>query len=92
MRKPTSTFSKLQAMQNNPSTTSNNKMPAFVRPGDDQMYQASKGGAAATKAPKRASSTFTKLQALSASGTGAAGMHELDDGSLDSLLNRLDNE
>ncbi|HEY9772951.1 MAG TPA: hypothetical protein V6C81_03980 [Planktothrix sp.] len=82
-----SSYTRLQSLP--PKSTEG---PAFARQGHDQMYQASKGGADATKAPpKRTSSTFTKLQALSASGTGSAANEPLTkDGNLNSLLDELD--
>src|ERR1700733_6006326 len=56
------------------STDSQANMSTFPRQGQDQGYQASRGGAAATNESRRLSSTFHKLQALSASGTGSAGV------------------
>ena len=73
-----------------PTDEKQGEQPAFPRPAaTEQTYQASRGGAQATRAPKRTSSTYTKLQALSASGTGAAA--DVDPG-LNNLLDRLDND
>ena len=102
VRKPVSTYSRLQAM----SKESNSKMPVVPPAGVGSgpqpgvlngappgSYQASPGGAAATRKPQRASSTFMKLQALSASGTGAADAPKAaqpEEQALHSLLDRLE--
>jgi hypothetical protein len=86
VRKPTSSYSKLQSM------TPESAGPAFNRPASqEQMWQASRGGADATKEPRRASSTFTKLQALSASGNGKSASEKpiAQNGNLNNLLDDL---
>jgi hypothetical protein len=70
-------------------TESQANMPTFSR--TDQGYQASRGGAAATGGNRRPSSTFTKLQALSASGIGSAQPGgEQPEQSLNNILERMD--
>lgn len=100
IRPVNSTYGKLQSMPQS-TTTRVTESPAFVRAEQraeqqDKIsgtYQASRGGAEAARAPRSRSSTYTKLQALSASGTGAAGERLTDQGAgLDSLLDRLDSE
>jgi hypothetical protein len=89
LRRPSATtYGKLQAL----SETEEKKgdQPAFPLPAsNEQTYQASRGGAQATRAPKRSSSTYTKLQALSASGTGSSSN---DDPGLNNLLASLDSD
>lgn len=89
VRKTSSTYEKLQSM---PAEKPTNPV---VEMNQDKGYQASRAGAAATSAasrpPRRASSTFTKLQSLSSTGTGVNSPTPIPaDTPLNNLLERLD--
>lgn len=77
------------------SSRSSANLPIYKQSTADEGYQASRSGAEATRRKHKASSTLTKLQALSASGTGAASPKpaaETEEQALNSLLDRLDPE
>lgn len=89
----TSSQSRMEAIQRQGGdVTSSSNLPAFKQ-GQDLGYQASRSGAAATRRPQKQSSTYHKLQALSASGTGAAAPDlagQTGEQALNSILERLD--
>jgi hypothetical protein len=74
------------------SVDSSANLPAFKQNAQDLGYSSSRGGDQAARRPQRVSSTYTKLQALSASGTGAQSTHSNmpEDTGLHDILNSLD--
>ncbi len=91
---PAQDIAAVNRLQNMSSKSSAN-MPVY-NGGNDNGYQASRSGADATRRSHRPSSTLTKLQALSASGTGTAAKPAAstsdEDPALNSLLDRLERE
>jgi hypothetical protein len=85
-------YARLQAM---PATDSTANLPAFKQSSQNLGYLSSPGADQAARRPQRVSSTYTKLQALSASGTGAAlnpSESLTEDTGLNDILYRLDNK
>ncbi len=69
-----------QESPRNPTVDSSGNLPAFKQNSQDMGYSSSRGADQAARRPQRVSSTYAKLQALSASGTGAqSGVNNLPD-------------